>query len=153
VKNILISIGIAFFSVLLGSCGKETQNTTQGGGVFKVRVTIDPPLQSGTAPNGGSNAILFNITGVATYTWYGNQRTNALSTIETDELSVTTGQNISIWLQSFSNTYDFMCRTVKIEALQNGKVNETHIFSLGFNNDYTKLCGDGASVSKNFIIK
>jgi len=37
-----------FFSLLFYSCGKETQNTTQGGGKFVVTAKISPPLQSGT---------------------------------------------------------------------------------------------------------
>jgi hypothetical protein len=150
VKISIILIGIAFSILLLGSCGKETQSTTQGGGVFKVRVTIDPPLQPGVSSPFLSNSVNIimagNIRG-----WNGGLQTVPLSTLETDEISVTSGQNVQLFITDFSNIVDRNCRTVKYEAIQNGKINEVHIVSLGYNGS-SSLCADGVSVSKNFIM-
>ena len=150
-KNTLKFIGLLLTTLILGSCGKETQSTTQGGGVFKVRVTIDPPLQPGATTTGGINFI--SIAGPSSIkSWIGAQQTSPLSTIETDEISVTSGQNVQFSISNFSNQFDFNCRTVKYEAIQNGKINEVHTVSLGYNG-ISSVCVDGFIVSKNFIMK
>jgi hypothetical protein len=141
--SFLLSLG-------LFSCGKETQSTTQGGGVFKVRITIDPPLQSGMSATSGFNLVTIQVAS-ALKSWSGTQQTAPLSTFETDEISVTSGQNVQFFISQFINLYDRNCRSVKYEAIQNGKINETHTLSLGYNG--TLSCADGMTVSKNFIIK
>ncbi len=148
-KNPILIIASLTLTLII-SCGKENQTSTNGGGVFKVRVTIDPPLQPGLN-SGAYNSIGISVS-TTTKSWTGIQQTKQLSTIETDEISVTKGQNIQFTISSFLNNYDRICRTIKYEAIQNGKVNETHIASLGIDNS-GMICADGLMINKNFIIK
>lgn len=119
-SNAIKSIGIAFAILLLSSCGKETQNTTQGGGVFKVRVTIDPPLQSGAPTTGSTNSIALLVSSSGKV-WSGGQQTGPLSTLETDEISVTSGQNVQFFISTFSNMFDRICRTIKSKLFKMAK--------------------------------
>ena len=149
-KNTTFLLFVIAISMFFSSCGKETQSTTQGGGVFKVRITIDPPLQSGMSATSGFNLVTIQVAS-ALKSWSGTQQTAPLSTFETDEISVTSGQNVQFFISQFINLYDRNCRSVKYEAIQNGKINETHTLSLGYNG--TLYCADGMTVSKNFIMK
>ena len=142
-------------TALVVSCGKETQSSTQGGGICKIRTTITPPLQSGTT---GPQQVLSNsfqaITGVGTITWSGAQQTSALALIESQEFSVTKGQNVSFNIFTFANFYDLVCRQVKVEFLINNSVKKTETIELGCTQiTPTQLyCKDGASKTLNFIV-
>jgi hypothetical protein len=144
--------------IFMFSCGKETQNTTKGGGLFKVKYTFTPALQNGTTSNGGSNTFLSvcnsspALTGLSLQ-WHGNSALNPCSSLETNEFSVTNGQNVSIGGLGVSNLFDLQCRTVKIEAMINGKVFNTVVREFGYSkiNPLTK-CADFDNNSVNFII-
>jgi hypothetical protein len=149
-KNIFrLSIIALTLQLSILSCGKETQNTTQGGGVFKITAKISPPLQIGVV-NGGMNAFSLGING-STAQWIGNSASSNLSEITTDELSVTSGQNITSIIY-LSNAYDQVCRTVTLEGIQNGKVIKTYNLELGIKDAAKALyCKDGYQITKNFI--
>ncbi len=143
-------------AVLVFSCGKETQTTTQGGGLFKIRYTITPALE-----NGGTflNSSRFNAPclspgfEVMLVQWYGYTASKALSTIETNEYSVTKGQNISIPGITCYNELNLICRTVKIEGIINGKVFQTLTKELGMlSTSPAVYCKDQTSPGFNFII-
>lgn len=150
-NKLIIFITAILFTSLVISCGKETQATTQGGGTFIVRVKISPSLQTGTAGQiPQSNMIQVWGGGFAT-TWNGSSQTQSLSEISTDEISVTSGQNLPVYC-ILNNAYDFNCRTVTIEGLQNGKVIKTFVLNMG-QKPGSLMCTDGIQINKNFIIQ
>lgn len=145
-------------TLIFYSCGKETQSSTQGGGLFKIRYTITPSLQIGLGAGGiGSNGFtsLCNIQGLSglTLMWYGSSASMPFSTMETNEFSVTKGQNVGIGGIAIANQIDYQCRTLKIEAIINGKVFNTIVKEMGYSNSkpLTK-CKDFDQNSVNFII-
>ena len=137
-------------------CGKETQSSTQGGGLFKIRYTITPPLDFGYV--GNMNNIFQTFNNIQGFTglnlrWVGGQQSSPLSTIETIELSTTKGQNIST--NTFlTNSINRICHNVKIEGIINGKVFQT--FSKEYGTTGTGLnavnCKDQGQTAVNFII-
>ena len=137
-------------AVLVFSCGKETQSTTQGGGTFVIKATISPPLQAGK--NGMQQSNQVQLSCVTSQFWSGIDKSTSLSEISTDPISVTSGQNVSCIL-SISNGYDFVCRTVTLEGIQNGKTIKTYTLSLGYNSSSLTTCIDGNGGHKNFIIQ
>ncbi len=144
--SILLTIG--FFS-----CGKETQSTTQGGGIFVIKATITPPLQFGKSSAQVPQSNLFQLWGSGFLSkWDGNSNSTELSEIMSDEISVTSGQNLSCWFM-ISNSYDFSCRTIKLEGIQNGKTIKTYTLSMGMGSNGATLCTDGNQNQKSFIIQ
>jgi hypothetical protein len=143
-------------TLIFYSCGKETQSSTQGGGLFKIRYTITPQLDFGYVNNYNNIFQTFNniqgLTGL-NIMWVGGQQSSPLSTIETIELSTTKGQNIST--NTFlTNSINRICHTVKIEGIINGKVFQT--FSKEYGTTGTGLnavnCKDQGQTAVNFII-
>jgi hypothetical protein len=138
-------------TVLIFSCGKETQSSTQGGGMCKIRFTISPAIPStykipGSAYSFPTNFQSF-ISGQSLY-WAGAQGT--LSTIETSEFSVTTGQNIPI--QTKVECSDNICRSIFIECIVNNKSVNSYTKEVGFSSYPSVMCKDGLNPSLNFII-
>lgn len=138
--------------ILIAACGKETQTTTQGGGTFKIRLTVSPSLQTG---NVGSAANSFQVISqtpslpALSYMWNGK---TTLSAIETNEVSVTKGQNVTIAFV-LGNQLNPVCHTVKIEGLINGKVIQTFTKEAGYSNlNPPTVCKDFYNNSVNFII-
>jgi hypothetical protein len=148
IRNIFKASIIALtLQAFILSCGKETQNTTQGGGVFKIKAKISPALQFGQ--NGtGVNAFSLGING-STAQWIGNSASSNLSEITTDELSVTSGQNITSIIY-LNNGYDQVCRTVTLEGIQNGKIVKLYTLNMG-SSKTTVVCPDNTTATKNFI--
>lgn len=140
-------------TALVVSCGKETQSSTQGGGLFKVRVTITPPLQAGLNSNSIGNYFSIGSTTVTGgTTWLGNSQTLPLSTWESQEYSVTKGQNFG-WSIQLNNSYDVQCRQVKIEGLTDNKVFKTYNLELGVQSlNPIVQCKDVGIGIINFII-
>lgn len=134
------------------SCGKETQSSTQGGGIFNLKLTIDPPLQFGKNASGQINTLLMQTTSTQKQ-WSGNNVSQSLSQIISDDVSVTSAQNVFCLIQII-NGYDNICRTVVAEAVQNGKVIKTFNLELGFK-DATgaSYCTDGYQTTKNVVIQ
>jgi hypothetical protein len=155
-KTLYLLFTATVFTALLLGCGKETQSSTQGGGLFKVRVTITPPLQSGFT-NGGVDFNYFNILAsplAALYTWYGYNNSSNLSVYESQEYSVTKGQNISVGV-GLSNNYDKICRQVTVEGLTDNKVFKTVTLELGVKSTTPTMlyCKDSQNPQAiNFII-
>ena len=143
-------------AVLVFSCGKETQATTQGGGMFKIRYTITPALQNEGTPFQSMFTAQCLSPGFESMSvfWYGHLVTKPLSTIETYEYSVTKGQNISIPGIGCYNGLNLICRTVKIEGIINGKVFQTLTKELGMLSTTPAVyCKDQETSSGfNFII-
>ena len=138
----------------MSSCGKETQSTAQGGGVFKVKVTVNPPLQKGIGLSPSEyNSAGVSIAGFLNTGWSGNTNNADLSNFTTEEIAVTNGQNLSVYVY-VSNFKDLNCRDVKIEGIQNGKVIKTYNYSMGYKSllPTPNLCLDGNAVQNNFII-
>ena len=152
IKAYILSLAL---TILVFSCGKETQATTQGGGLFKYRVTITPPLQFGKTGqfNTKSNNVFITVPSLGTgYQWNGDQMTSNYSTYESQEFSVTKGQNI-LFQVGIVNTYDLICRNVKIEALINGNVFKTVTQEKGYSSDSPLIkCKDFDAPTLNFII-
>jgi hypothetical protein len=142
-------------TVLIFSCGKETQSSTQGGGLFKIRYTITPPLQiGGTSISDNSFQTICPTPGFAgiNIVWHGNTASTSLASIETNEYSVTKGQNITSGT-ALGNQMNPICHTVKIEGLINGKVFQTFTKDLGFSSLSPMVkCKDFDQNSVNFII-
>lgn len=144
--SLLLTIGFL-------SCGKETQSTTQGGGTFVIKATVTPPLQFGKSSAQIPQINIFQLWGSGFLSkWDGNSNSTNLSEIVTDEISVTSGQNLSCFLH-ITNQYDFVCRTIKLEGIQNGKVIKTYTLSMGFKSSSADMCTDGYQNQKTFIIQ
>jgi hypothetical protein len=138
-------------TVLIFSCGKETQSSTQGGGTFNLRLTISPPLQFGKNASSASNTLFMQATNIQKQ-WSGNSASQSLSQIISDDISVTSGQNVFCIIQ-IMNQYDYVCRTVIAEGIQNGKVIKTYNLELGIKDAAAaSYCIDGFQNTKNFII-
>jgi hypothetical protein len=85
--------------------------------------------------------------------WMGNSASQNLSQMISDDISVTSGQNMFCIIQ-INNMYDFTCRTITAEGIQNGKVIKTYTLEQGYKNGSTLImCIDGVNVTKNFIIQ
>lgn len=142
-KNIKLISTAVLLAVLVFSCGKETQSTTQGGGTFYVRVTINPPLQFGVNPLG-------NYVGIgcltSTKTWNSQNQTSNLTSLQCDEVTVTSGQNIQATFM-LRTLYDHQCRNVLLEGVQNGKVIKSYTYEIGDNS-----CKDLFQQFPNFIM-
>ena len=136
-------------AVLVFSCGKETQTTTQGGGRFIIKATFTPPLQFGQIVSKYNSTRMYGIG--FDVVWDGISKQYDLTELTTDDLSVTSGQNIAFYFNLY-NGYDFQCRNVKIEGIQNGKVIKTYNFSMGYSSP-TTCCNDGFGINKNFIVQ
>lgn len=153
-KSIKAIASSFLLTVLIFSCGKETQNSTQGGGKFKIRYTISPALSFGTSSGNFFNTIATTqgFSGL-NLRWFGNSSSSDLTTIETVEYSVTKGQNISIG--HVVNNDDKVCRSLKIEGLINGNVFFSTTKLLGISGGtpaQPTKCADTDNNSVNFII-
>ena len=82
-------------AVLVFSCGKETQTTTQGGGKFIIKATFTPPLQFGKIVSAYNSTRIWGLG--FDIMWDGISKQYDLSELTTDELSVTSGQNIAFY--------------------------------------------------------
>ena len=152
-KTLYLLFTATVFTALLLGCGKETQSSTQGGGLFKVRVTITPPLQSGST-NGGLNLNQILISSnFFYYQWVGTNSSTNLSVYESQEYSVTKGQNLPVSV-SLLNQYDYICRQVTIEGLTDNKVFKTVTLELGIKSTTPTIlyCKDSQNPQVNFII-
>jgi hypothetical protein len=107
-------------AVLVFSCGKETQSTTQGGGKLKLVLTSTPTNTAGVIfmPN------IFNPG--TSQGMYADTKKNGK--VETDEFAVTKGQNFSVTLYGGSATG---CTTLKLEAYVDGKLIQTITHTAG----------------------
>lgn len=154
-KLFTIFTATLLLTALVVSCGKETQSSTQGGGICKIRYTITPPLQPGIRLG-----IYYN--SFAPYSlntgWLGTTQTQPLSTTETQEFSVTKGQNVGVGA-SLQNLYDLVCRQVKVDFLIDNSVKKTVILEMGYSkydtsdpNNPVLYCKDGVQASLNFIV-
>lgn len=157
-KTIKAIVSSIILTILIFSCGKETQSSTQGGGLFKLRYTITPALQNGKNPTGDGNSFLSfcnsspSLAGL-TLSWIGFTSNNPCSTLETNEFAVTKGQNVTIQSITIGNSYDDQCRTLKIEAFINGKVFNTVVKEMGYYRTNTLIkCKDVDQNSVNYII-
>jgi hypothetical protein len=106
--------------VLVFSCGKETQATTQGGGKLKLVLTSTPLNFAGEIhmPN------IFNPgTSIGRYI---DIKKNGK--VETDEFAVTKGQNFSVILYGGTATG---CTSLKLEAFVDGKLIQTITHTAG----------------------
>jgi hypothetical protein len=156
---IQLTVMTFFLQIIMLSCGKETQSSTQGGGLFKIRYTITPPLQYGFGGTTGTSQNAFtsvcNIQGLSglTLMWYGNSANLPFSTMETNEFSVTKGQNVGIAAIQILNQIDYQCRTLKIEAIINGKVFNTITKEMGYSSSKPLIkCKDFDQNGVNFIM-
>jgi hypothetical protein len=122
VKISIISIGIAIFSLLLGSCGKETQSTTQGGGKLVIKLRSSPA-------NNTEGIVIGNMFNVGTSVKFYVPKKNS-GLVLTDTFNVTAGQNFPIAL--FGGVTN-SCSNITVEAYLNGKLYKTKTFNVGGN--------------------
>lgn len=142
-KTLYLLFTATVFTALLLGCGKETQSSTQGGGLFKLKVTFTPPLQ-GPVGSFQINAPAPSIN----YVWTGSPD---LSVYESQEYSVTKGQNISVGF--YDNLVVLVCRQVKVEGLLDNKVFKSTTLELGRKSINPIInCKDGTNQQVNFII-
>jgi hypothetical protein len=152
-KTLYLLFTATVFTALLLGCGKETQSSTQGGGIFKLRVNINPPLQYGSSGVSGSQYNLFQIISPAgTTLWMGNSQSVDLSSWESPEISVTKGQNLPVTV-GLNDLKDLKCHQVKIDGLIDNKVIKSVVLELG----QTSLnpivqCKDVNNTNINFIV-
>jgi hypothetical protein len=155
-KTLYLLFTATVFTALLLGCGKETQSSTQGGGICKIRATITPPLQPGISSSTSSYNTFgyFNSFG----DFNGSAETKSFSNAETQEFSVTKGQNVTITV-AVSNLYDVVCRQVKVEFLIDNNVKKTEFLEMGYSkynptdpNNPILYCKDGTLKSLNFIV-
>jgi hypothetical protein len=153
-KTLYLLFTATLFTAILLGCGKETQSSTQGGGLFKVKVTITPPLQSGSTSLGANSIQIYAPAPFINYVWVGSSNSSNLSVYESQEYSVTKGQNISVSVLSLSNQYDCICRQVTVEGLTDNKVFKTVTLELGIKSTTPPVlyCKDQASAQVNFIV-
>ena len=138
-------------TIIMFSCGKETQSTTQGGGVCKIKITISPEIPMTSKFNNTDYTNSFQSSCGFLLQWTGSSGF-ALSTIETPEFSVTKGQNVSCSGTSIAN-YDEICRTVKIECFVNNKSVGLFTKELGIKSFIPAIyCKDVGNSTVNFII-
>ena len=118
-------------TMILFSCGKETQSSTQGGGTCKISFTITPEMPiKGTLLGTEYFSTFAAVTPVALLRWSGATGM-PLASIESPEFSVTKGQNVVIEGIEVNN-YDDQCRTVKIECIVNNKIINSFSKELGY---------------------
>ena len=144
-------------AVLVFSCGKETQSSTQGGGNLKVKISVYPPLQIGkdsTSLNTNFNQFGATVD-YQTYMWNGLNDKSSFISWESQEFAVTKGQNFLVSTLVYNN-YDFVCRSVKIEAYLNNVIFKVINLELGFDGNNNTKCKDqpniGSGNSINLII-
>lgn len=117
-------------TILIFSCAKESQN----GGIFKVRFTFSPPLKSGII-SGKYDAFLAEYINAdlknVNVKWEGSTQSNSLTSIETPEVSVLSGQNITLGAMLL-NYQSGGCNTVKVEGILNNKVSHNFTKELGY---------------------
>lgn len=141
-----------FLTLIMFSCGKETQSSTQGGGICKIKITISPQIPMTSKFNNIDYPNSFqSMCAISLLQWSGASG-YALSTIETPEFSVTKGQNVSCSSTSITN-YDGICRTVNIECFVNNKSVGLFTKELGMKlASPISLCKDYQNSAVNFII-
>ena len=124
----------------LNGCSEDDESVNDnGGGKFKLDVTISPPLENGD---------IFQLLSPS-YTKYA---TNAGYTGEiTPETAVNNGQNVYVRLD-FSSPLSLRCRTIEVDAILNGSIIDTKVWEMGYNGEFSKYCKDGISNSMNYII-
>lgn len=119
---IIISISIAFFSLLLGSCGKENQGTTQGGGKLVIKLRSSPANNTEGVVVGN----MFN--GGTSVKFYMPEKNSGL--VLTDTFNVTAVRNFPIALiGGVTNS----CLNITVEAYLSGILYKTKIFNVGGN--------------------
>jgi hypothetical protein len=152
IKKIIPPILALVCTTAFFSCGKETQTSTQGGGICKIKFTITPEIPTKTKFGLVDYANSFSsITPVVVLQWNGLSGF-PLATIESPEFSVTKGQNITCGSTTITN-YDGICRSIKIECILNNKSIKAFTKELGYM-DISKgtMCKDATNSGVNFII-
>jgi hypothetical protein len=150
-KKLVTIFTVTFIlTALLISCDKETP-TSQGGGVFKLKVSFTPPLTGGVTAERGNNWFsLFWAGGQLNY--YGTDASNPLSNWEGQEVSVTKGQNIPVNF-TLNTFYDLKCRKVLFEGFLDGKLLKSVSLELGQSSLIPSVnCKDQLTSTINFII-
>jgi hypothetical protein len=149
-------------TALVVSCGKETKSSEKGGGMCKIRVTVNPPLQPGDSRiTDGSSGLNVNFIGYNTgwdnFYWTGNAQTSAFNSGETKEHFAPKGVNIRFDL-GIANTFDIVCRQVKVEFLIDNNVKITELLEMGYSQfeltpvAYHVYCKDKTDRVFNFIV-
>lgn len=145
-KTLYLLFSATLFTALLLGCGKETQSSTQGGGLFKFKVTITPPLQSGK-----SDQLQITTTPIALiYQWFGLTSSTNLSLYESQEYSVSKGQNVSATF--YLGNSDNACRQVTVVGLIDNKVFKTETLEMGVKSANPPIYCKDQNPTINFII-
>ncbi len=121
---------ILSFLIFMVSCGKETQNSTQGGGKLFIKLTSNPA-------NNTEAIVVGNMFNMGTSVKYYVPKKNT-GIVLTDTFNVTSGQNFPIAIYGGVTT---SCSNITVEAYLNGNLYKTKIFNVGGNG----IVGTGTS--------
>jgi hypothetical protein len=151
-KKIIPPILSLVCTLILFSCGKETQTITPVKQKFYVKAKISPPLQTGQSQGPGSNNFLkIYLPPLEEIRWYGVSNTQILTEFSSKEIELNSGEVCSATIR-IQNQYDLKCRTITLEGIQNGKVIQTYTLNMGASPSGT-ACTDGVSVQKSFTLQ
>lgn len=147
----IVKIKLIFTSLILSfliySCGKENQSTTQSGGKFYVKVTISPPLQL------GKNMFQIAFVDIVNLKqWNGITGSNPCSELTSFEADVVGGQEIKVDIIC-QNNEDYLCRTVTLQGILNGKIIKTYSLSMGNDKTNSNFCPNGEETQTIFTIQ
>jgi hypothetical protein len=134
-KFILIGCAATLFTIFLFGCGKETQSSTQGGGLFKYKVTITPSLDTGMGsvtfgglfyPRLTYNTVNIQVPALmSSYGWSSQIEPKPFSVYENpNEFSVTKGQNIAVNV-NIVNQKNPGCIQIRLDGYIDGKIFKT----------------------------
>jgi hypothetical protein len=144
-KTIAFTLIVSSAVFILG-CDDEDSSTIGGGGRLSFQVTLNPPLDSASVSfsAGNTGGIL-------------NESTPGIGTVSgftTDELAVTKGQNLEVFIHVASAHLTDYCSNVQVKALLNGSQFNVRTYNMGGAPTGTNpnTCPDGYEQEYNFII-
>jgi len=144
-KTIAFALIVSSAVFILG-CDDEDSSTIGGGGRIYFEATVSPPIDSAVFQFGSPTA-LYQTTSAAlvggTYT--------------TDELAVTKGQNLPVyvWLSYTNYINGSRCSNVQIKAFLNGSQIDVRTYNMGnyvSGSIFAPPCPDGYQKNYNLII-
>jgi hypothetical protein len=136
-------------TTLFHSC--DDQTSISGGGQVKARLTITPALVADGNTINNEDVGYIQIAGSSSM--YSDLA--HLSVIETDYVSVTKGQNVTVYLGVYP-TQSATCRSVQVELFHNGTVVRTENYTMGYSAYvdaiYNTTCLNGDQQSFTWIV-
>lgn len=143
-KTIAFALIVSSAVFILG-CDDEDSSTIGGGGMLSFQVTLNPPLDTALVAFavGYPGAILSETTPIGT-----------VSGFTTDELAVTKGQNLEVFIRVASAHLTNYCSNVQVKALLNGSQFNVRTYNMGGapTGANPNTCPDGYEQEYNLIV-